>query len=78
MDFFPLPPALVPVQPPIWWVGTSGAYPGIKQPGREADDSSKSSAEVKNTWSYTSTPQYFFMVWCLIKQTIHLQGVALF
>jgi hypothetical protein len=25
------------------------------------------SAEVKNVWSYTSTPPYAFMVWCLVK-----------
>jgi hypothetical protein len=29
---------------------------GIKWPGREADHSSPSSAEVKNAWSCTSTP----------------------
>jgi hypothetical protein len=29
---------------------------GIKRPGCEADHSSPSSAEVKNAWSYTSTP----------------------
>jgi len=40
---------------------------GVKLPGREADHSSPSSAEVKNTWSYTFTPQYVFMVWCLVK-----------
>jgi len=27
-----------------------------------------SSAEVKNAWSYTSDPQYTFMVWCLVKK----------
>jgi hypothetical protein len=27
-----------------------------------------SSIEIKNAWSYTSTPQYVFMVWYLIKQ----------
>jgi len=26
-----------------------------------------SSAQVKNAWSYTSTPQYAFMVQCLVK-----------
>jgi len=26
-----------------------------------------SSAELKNAWRYTSTTQYFFMAWCLIK-----------
>jgi len=31
---------------------------------READHSPPSSAEVKNAWSYTSTPQYVFMVLC--------------
>jgi hypothetical protein len=40
----------------------SASYPpgalslGIKRPGREADHSPPSSAEVKNAWSYTSTP----------------------
>jgi hypothetical protein len=29
--------------------------------------SSVGSAEVKNAWSYTSTPQYFFMAWYLVK-----------
>jgi hypothetical protein len=28
---------------------------GVKPPGREADHSHPSSAEVKNAWSYTST-----------------------
>jgi hypothetical protein len=25
------------------------------------------SVKVMNAWSYTSTPQYFFMEWCLVK-----------
>jgi hypothetical protein len=45
---------LVPTQPPIQWVG-GDPYLGVKWPGREADRSSPSSAEVKNAWSYTST-----------------------
>jgi len=28
----------------------------VKRPGREANHSISSSAEVKNAWSYTSTP----------------------
>jgi hypothetical protein len=40
---------------------------GIKRPGVEADHSHPSSAEFKNVWSYTSTPQYIFMAWCLVK-----------
>jgi hypothetical protein len=39
---------------------------GIKRPGLEADHSPPSIAEVKNAWSYTSTPQYVFMSWCLV------------
>jgi len=31
-----------------------------------------SSAEVKNAWSYTSTPQYSFMAWCLAKHRDNL------
>jgi hypothetical protein len=42
-------------QPPIQWV--SGVFPpGVKWPGREADHSPPSSAEVKNAWRYNSAP----------------------
>jgi hypothetical protein len=34
---------------------------GVKRPECEADHSPPSSVEVKNAWSYTSTPQYVFM-----------------
>jgi len=34
--------------------------------GREADYSSPSSIEVKNTWNYTFTPTYF-IEWSLVK-----------
>jgi hypothetical protein len=37
-------------------MGTGALSPGIKRPGREADHSPPSSAEVKNAWSYISTP----------------------
>jgi hypothetical protein len=43
------------------------AFLGVKQPGREADHKHPSNAEVKNVWSYTSTPQYVFVAWCLVK-----------
>jgi hypothetical protein len=36
-------------------MGTGALTPGVKRPGREDDYSPPSSAEVKNTWSYTST-----------------------
>jgi hypothetical protein len=48
-------PALVPTQPPIQRV--PGALTlGIKRQGHGADYSSPSSSEIKNVWSYTSTP----------------------
>jgi hypothetical protein len=59
-------PALGPTQCLIEWVpGT--LTPAVKRPGREADHLPPSSAEVKNAWSSTSTPQYVFMAWCLVK-----------
>jgi hypothetical protein len=44
-----------PTQPPIQWVPGALSL-GVKWPGREVDHSPPSSAEVKNEWSYTSTP----------------------
>jgi hypothetical protein len=41
--------------PASYPVDTRGSFPGVKWPGREADHSRPSSAEVKNAWSYTST-----------------------
>jgi hypothetical protein len=47
-------------KPPIQWV--PGAHSlGVKRSGREADYSPATSAEVKKTWIYTSTPSYAFM-----------------
>jgi hypothetical protein len=53
-------PALGPTQHPIQWV-PGVLSPGLKRPGREADHSPPTSAEVKNTWIYTSTSPYAFM-----------------
>jgi hypothetical protein len=51
--------ALGPTHPTIQWV--LGALSlGVKQPGHEVDHSPPSSAEVKNAWSYTSTPPICF------------------
>jgi hypothetical protein len=48
-------PALGPTQPPIQLVpGTLSV--GVNRPGREADHSPTSIVEVKNAWTYTSTP----------------------
>jgi hypothetical protein len=46
--------ALGPTQPPMQWVPGALSL-GVKRPGREADHSTPSSAEV-NEWGYTSTP----------------------
>jgi hypothetical protein len=52
------------ISAPIHWVPRALSL-GVKQPGHEADHSPPSSVEVKNVWSYTSTPP------------IHLHGVVL-
>jgi hypothetical protein len=53
-------PALGPTQPLIQRV-PGALSPGLKQAGRDADHSPETSAEVKKTWVYTSTPPYAFM-----------------
>jgi len=66
-------PAMGPTQPPIQWIT------GVKRPRREANHSPHSSAEVKNAWGYTSTPQYAFMAWCSVKtqEQLHLYFLPL-
>jgi hypothetical protein len=70
-DFFPFATesrlTLRSTQPNIQWV-PGALIPEVKRPGREADDSSPFSAEVKTVRSYISTPQYVCMAWCLVKQ----------
>jgi hypothetical protein len=63
-------------QPSLQWI-PGAISPGVKQPGREANNSPRSSVEIKNTLSYTSTSPYAFMAWYLIKQRIRLHGVVL-
>jgi hypothetical protein len=41
--------------PASYPMGNGALFLGVKLPGREADLSLPSSAEVKNAWSYTST-----------------------
>jgi len=51
-------PVLESTQPPLQWV--SGVFTrGVKRAGRETDHSPPSSAEVKNAWSYISTPPIY-------------------
>jgi hypothetical protein len=52
---------LRPTQPPIQWVPGALSL-RVKRPGRAADRSTPTSAEVKKMWIYTSTPPYAFMV----------------
>jgi len=65
------------VHPASYPMSTGGLSPGVKRPGREADDSPPLCAEVMNACSYTSITQYVFMRWYLIKQVIRLHGVVL-
>jgi len=58
--------ALGPTQPPIQWA-TGALSLGVKRQGREAYHSPPSATEVKQVWSYTFTPPYVFMAWCLVK-----------
>jgi hypothetical protein len=67
-------PALGPTQPPIQWVPRALSM-GVKRPEREYDHSPPSIADIKNSWSYTSLPQYDFMSWCLIKHGTYLRCI---
>jgi hypothetical protein len=49
-----------PTEPLIKWV-PAALSPGVKRPGREADHSPPTSAEVKKMWIDTSTSPYVFM-----------------
>jgi len=48
-------PALRSTELPIQWI-VGAISLAVKWPGNEADYSHPSSAEVKNAWCYTSTP----------------------
>jgi hypothetical protein len=54
-------------QPVSYPMGTGALSLGLKRPGREADHSPTSSAEIKNAWSYTALPQHAFVTWCSVK-----------
>jgi hypothetical protein len=52
--------ALGPKQSPIR--SAPGLFTlGVKRPRREADHSPPSSAEIKNAWIYTSSPQHVYI-----------------
>jgi len=50
------------VHPATYIMGTR-----LKRTGRQVDHSPPSTTELKHTWNYTSTLQYAFMAWCLVK-----------
>jgi hypothetical protein len=54
-------PALGPTQPPNQWVPCALSQ-GVKQPGREADHSSPSSAGVKMVELYLHSPMHLHCV----------------
>jgi hypothetical protein len=47
-------------------------HPGAELHGREADQSPPSSAEVKETWIYTSTPPFIFIVYTHTFTNMHV------
>jgi hypothetical protein len=62
--------------PASYQMDTGGSFQEVNRPGREADHSLPSSAEVRNVWSYTSTPSV-----CLhdvvLSYGIRIHGVVL-
>jgi hypothetical protein len=66
--------------PSSYATGTGVRSSEMKRTECEADLSPSSSAEVKNTWNYTSIPLHVFMSWCLIKHrdnfTLRLRVVS--
>jgi hypothetical protein len=68
-----------PLRPDRLWCPPSllSWVPGVKRPGREADQSPPSSTEVKNAWSCACTASRVFMAWYLIKKREHLHGMVL-
>jgi hypothetical protein len=65
-------PSLGSTQPPIQWVPGALSW-GVKRPESVTDHSPLSSAEVKNVWRYTSTPQYTYMAWCSVKEEFYFE-----
>jgi hypothetical protein len=60
-----------PSHPASYAMRTGRSTQGAKQIGRKAAHSLPSTEEVKNGCSYTFTPSYAFMAWCLITHRDH-------
>jgi hypothetical protein len=70
-------PEAYPASYPMGTGRGGGLSLGVKWRGIESDNSPLSNAEVKNSWSYNSTPPYVFMAWCLVKYRIRFHGAVL-
>jgi hypothetical protein len=68
-------PALGPIQPPSQWVPRVLSL-GVKRPGVKLTTHLHLLLRSKNAWSYTSTPQYVFMMRCSVKAEGHLYRVS--
>jgi hypothetical protein len=66
---------LTGVQQASFPVGAEILSSGVKQPGCEANHSLSFSDEVMSEWSYTFTPPYVCIVWCLVKHQPQLYFV---
>jgi hypothetical protein len=50
-------------------------FPRVKRPERKAYHSPSPGADIMCAWNYTSTPQYVFMAWRLIKHEANFSGL---
>jgi len=57
-------------------MGTGVSSLGVKRLERDTDHLHPSSAEVKNVWSYTCTPPYVYLAWCIVKYGICINGLV--
>jgi hypothetical protein len=64
-------PSLGPYQRPIQWL-LGAIRSKVRAAKASTYNSPTSSADVNYAWSYTTTPSYFFMVWCIIKHNDNL------
>jgi hypothetical protein len=54
--------------------GYRGSFPGVKRPGSEVDHLPPFSAEIRNGWSYTSTPLHGFVI-CVNDLSSHTRKI---
>jgi hypothetical protein len=50
-------------------------FPGVMEPGHEAYNWPRSSAEIKNAWNCASVCSYVFMAWGLFKNRINFTAL---